>query len=261
MKRQVAVGVVVSVLLSCASAARADLMTIGTAQFEKDGPAYNLIYEDTQDLVWLDYTRAKNLRQNQVNWAASLNSSGTLTYTLDSAYSVNWDDTVWRLPTTDESKANLSGGAGYAGPNGTGYHNYAHGYNMTNSEMGSLFYESLDNLGVRATDGTYRSSGYGLLNVGLFENMVTPTGPTDIVFYWSSSKYSLDLSQAWGFNFTVGALTHSAAEGWGYGIAVRSADVSKVPDPDPPVVPIPSAALLGLLGLTTAIGRLRRTPR
>lgn len=260
MKRQVAVGVVVSVLLSCASAARADLMTIGTAQYA--GSVYNLIYEDTQNLVWLDYTRAKNSRQNQVNWAASLNNSGTLTYTLDSAYSVNWDGTVWRLPTTDESMAKLSGDvAGYAGPDATGYHNYARGHNMTNSEMGRLFYESLDNVAVRATDGTYRSSGYGLLNVGLFENLVKPTGPIDIVFYWSSTKYSLDTTKAWGFNFTVGALTRSAVANLGYGIAVRSANVSKVPDPDPPVVPIPSAALLGLLGLTTAIGRLRRTPR
>jgi hypothetical protein len=236
-------------------------MTIGTATYA--GSVYNLIYEDTQDLVWLDYTRAKNSWQNQVDWAASLNTSGTLTYNLDSAYSVDWNDTVWRLPATDESIAYLPGDvAGFAGPDATGYHNYAKGYNMTNSEMGRLFDESLDNLALRTTDGTYRDTGsYGLLNVGLFQNLVQPTTADPIVYYWSSTRYSLDSNQAWGFNFTLGALTHSSVEGWAYGIAVRSATVSKVPDPDPPVAPVPGAALLGLLGLTTAIGRIRRTAR
>ena len=44
---------------------------------------YNLIYEDDQGLVWLDYTRDYDNWGNQVNWAAGLNDAGVLTYNLN----------------------------------------------------------------------------------------------------------------------------------------------------------------------------------
>jgi len=53
--------------------------------------------------------------QDQVDWASGLGSQ--LTVTLNPGYTsgVDWS-TGWRLPETDESKANLSGGYGWAEP-------------------------------------------------------------------------------------------------------------------------------------------------
>lgn len=106
--------------------------------------------------MWLDYTRDSDTWQNQMDWADGL--GGSLTIALDSLYSTDIDwSTGWRLPIYDESTVNLYGPwgtdvgdgnwFGWGGPDESGFHDYRSGYNMVNSELGHLYYESLGNLG------------------------------------------------------------------------------------------------------------------
>ncbi len=63
-------------LLATVGSANATLITIGTAQFNGTGTAYNLIWDDDhngQSRVWLDYTEPTNTWTNQKKWAAELN--------------------------------------------------------------------------------------------------------------------------------------------------------------------------------------------
>ena len=127
-------------------------------------------------ITWLDYTRGQDTWQNQVDWAAALGKS--LTVTLAPGYTTDGEWTTgWRLPELDESKADWSvrgwenhhpAGFGYEGPKEDGTYDYWYGYNMVNSEMGYLFYEMLGNKGYYATDGTNPQPGWGLINVNLF---------------------------------------------------------------------------------------------
>jgi hypothetical protein len=216
----------------------ASLTTIGTATY--GGQDYKLIYESDQQLVWLDYTKTADSWQNQLDWASTLGVSLSVTLNLGYTTNIDWS-TGWRLPVTDESKANLSGDFGWAGPDGTGYHNYLVGYNMVNSEMGKLYYESLGNKGLYATDGTNPQPGYGLLNKGDFENLQPDQ-------YWLGTEYSLDPSRAWRYNSNFGYQGQDNMGESFLALAVRPGEVSSIQSP----VPVPAAVWLfgsGLIGL------------
>ena len=225
----------------------AALTTIGTADY--DGGSYNLIYENDSingGLVWLDYTGTYDTSswQNQMNWAAGLGAQ--LTVNLDPMYTTTIDwDTGWRLPITDESKATQSGGFGWSGPDGSGNYDYWYGYNMVNSEMGHLFYESLGNKGYYATDGTHPQAGWGLTNTGDFDNFLADG-------YWSGTEYSPGTDGAWFFLFGYGDQYGVGKHNSGYALAVLPGDVS--------AVPIPGA--VWLLGSAMAgLGWLKRSRR
>ena len=150
---------VLTVLLGISGVANA-LTIIETANYL--GSDYNLIYEDDSiygGLVWLDYTKGSDTRQNQVDWASGLN--GALSVTLDPGYTstIEWS-TGWRLPSAGD--------------------NPQIEYNQNTSEMGHLYYVSLGNLGyfATATDTTYPQTGWGLQNTGPFSHLQDD-------FYWS----------------------------------------------------------------------------
>jgi len=191
MKKGLALLLTLILLAGFSGAAYAFLGKIGTANYL--GTDYNLIYEGElggSGLVWFDYTRGRDTWHNQVSWAIGLGFADTQ-ITIDPGYktTIDWSK-GWRLPETDESKANLNGGYGYAGPDETGYHNYLWGWNMVNSEMGHLFYESLGNKGYLAKDGTGAQPGWGLTNTGDFEHLLAEE-------YWSGTEFSVNPGDWW----------------------------------------------------------------
>ncbi len=178
--KEVCVLFMVTVLLVFSVAANAALTTIGTAKFPGWGYySVNLIYDDDQDLVWLDYTWGSANWQSMVVWAAGVGEDITVTlydgYTTD----ISWN-TGWRLPSTDESVVNFFVGGGYAGPDVEGNYDYHYGYNMVNSEFGYLYYILLGNLGYTSPDGVNNQPGWGLVNKGDFINLQPE-------LYWSGT--------------------------------------------------------------------------
>lgn len=221
-------------LLLMSGMAHATMVTIGTATY--NGTDYNLIWDDDNNgnsVVWLDYTNTVTTWANQVAWAGNLDSA--LTYNIDAQYSVTYDDTVWRLPSTVDGVYTYE----YDGTTTAGY-------NITTSEMGHLYYEELGNLGVYDTSGSFQS-GYGLTNTGDFENLVAD-------WYWSGTEYAFNTSGAWGFSMYIGLQNYGIKTGGGYGLAVRSGQVSVSTAPEEPgTVPEPTTFLLfglGILGIT-----------
>ncbi len=220
-------------LLLATGPANATLITIGTATY--GGSDYNLIWDDDNNgnsVIWLDYTHSKANWANQVDWASGLDAS--LTYNIDSAYSVTWDDAAWRLPTTVDGTYQY----GYDGTTTAGY-------NITTSEMGHLYYEELGNLGVFNTSGNVQS-GYGLTNTGDFDNLVAS-------WYWSGTEYANNPVHAWNFFMDGGSQFTNFKNGDDYGLAVRSGQVSAV---DP--IPEPCTMLLLSMGLVSLAGYGRK---
>lgn len=212
--------------------ANAALTTIGTAQFDGSGPAYNLVWDDDNNgnsVVWLDYTNTPETWGNQNAWAAGLN----LTYNIDSAYNISWDDSAWRLPSTVD-------GNNIYGYDGT----TPMGFNITTSEMGHLFYYELGNLGQYDTSGNYQA-GSGLRNTGDFENLMAS-------WFWSGTENGFYPGYSWKFKIGQGAQSIQVSDTYfANGIAIRTAQVTTA-------VPLPCAALLLGSGLAGLLGLRRK---
>jgi len=214
MRKKLLAGLVlVLFVFGLTGTAGASLVTIGTATY--GGADYKLIWDNDNNgnsIVWLDYTNAGADWSTQTTWAAGLN--GNLTYHIDATYTVTWDS-AWRLPdTVDGVYADGCDG------NTTG------GYNITSSEMGHLFYDELGNLGYRKYNGTscQYQSGYGLNNTGDFDNLTTH-------WYWSDTEYASDTDKAWNFAMEYGGQHTNDKGDTGWGLAVRSGQISSVPIP------------------------------
>jgi len=222
---------VTCLLFAFSGVADAALNDLGFGAIVGDGQ-YKLVYDDVLDITWLDFThtQAGGTWSNQMNWAADLE--------------VEYNGQVfsdWRLPIIDASIP-VGTGYGYVGPNGDGSYSYLYGYNMTNSELGHLFYESLSNDGYRATDFSINNP-YGLTNTGLFNNLENAR-------YWLGTEESA--TEAWVFGLNYGYLQIIGKDpDTLYAIAVHPGDIAASP------VPVPGAMLLlgsGLIG----IGGIRR---
>jgi hypothetical protein len=196
--------------------ANADLTVIGTATYQ--GNEYNLIYEDDQELVWLDYSFPNNRWPQQMQTISALNDPGVLTLSLNPDIKVSWKGD-WRLPATLD------------GPRKNGYDgSTTAGFNIATSEMGHLFYTSLGNPGYYDTKGNPRpgwgkpkdQQTWGLKNTGPFENLRHDN-------YWSSTEYGAYPEQhAWDFNTYFGAQDCESFKGsYSFsGLAVRSGKVA-----------------------------------
>lgn len=189
-------------------------MMMGMPGGESGAREYNLIYEDDQGLIWLDYTNSRTSWFSQVEWAAGLNAQGALTIKLDKGVSVIWEGD-WRLPKSVDSGRTF----GYDGTTTAGF-------NITSSELGHLFYKALGNQGYYDTrgnqrEGWYPDSTWGLHNKGIFANL-------QVGNYWSGTEYSPLKTHAWGFSTAFGEQSCTSFKGsYPYmGIAVREGRVT-----------------------------------
>lgn len=196
-----------------------------------------------EDLVWLDYTHSVDTWVNQVTWASGLGSS--LTVTLNSGYTTNIDWTTgWRLPDTVDG----TWVGGHEGdPNNDGDYSYTYGWNLANSEMGHLFYTELGNTGYQNINGSWNTyppaPDYFLQNTGDFETLIA-------FWYWSGTEYADNPGYAWRFIMNNGCQNYDSKGSYGYGLAVRSGQVSAAdPIPEPATMLLFSTGLAGLAAL------------
>ena len=200
------------VLFGMAGMVDAALTTIGTATY--NGSDYKLIWDNDNNgnsVIWLDYSNTQGPWSAQVAWAAGLDAA--LTYHIDAAYKVAWDDADWRLPVTVD------------GPYKYGYDgSTTAGYNITSSEMGHLYYDELGNLGYLDPAGNSQA-GFGLQHTGDFDNL------TDESWWWSGTENAADPVRAWAIYMPHGFQSYLVKSGSGVGLAVRSGQVSAVPVP------------------------------
>ena len=224
MKRVITMMVAIVMALGVAVQSEADLQTIGTATYM--GGDYNLIYDNDDDLVWLDYTVATTLPWASLDsWASGL--GGSLTYNLNAGHSMTWSETDWRLPATVD------------GPRVYGYDGTTTaGYNITSSELGHLYYSELGNLGYVSTDNDWPQPGYGLENTGDFSNLKSGG-------YWSGTEYSSDTSKAWFFDTSSGVQDSATKTLSKRGMAVRSGQLAVVPEPVSVILFLIGGATLG----------------
>lgn len=241
MKNKLLAGLVGGMmLLGLVGRAEATLTTIGTATYGSS--EYKLIWDENNNgnsVIWLDYSNAPDVWDNQLNWAKSLNAGGVLSYALAANYSISWGNNSWRLPTTVDGVYQF----GYEGTTTAGY-------NITTSEMGHLFYTELGNHGLRNTDGSYNSYSppdYFLTNVGDFNNLQGD-------HYWSGTEFYTGLpgAAAWNFTMRAGVQENAGEYGGGYGLAVRSGQV--ITSGGTESVPEPDAILLLGSGLICLVG-------
>ena len=166
-----------------------------------------LIYDDVLNVTWLqdtNYAKTSGYDDDgSMNWYDAIEWVGQLEYS-------GYDD--WRLPATVDGPVQ----PGYDGTTTAGY-------NITNSEMGYMFYVELGNLGFTSTDGIAPQLGYGLTNAGPFLNLQSGTFDD----YWSGTEYSLAPVSAWNFRMGQGRqhLSYKTSDDYRYAWAVRDGDV------------------------------------
>lgn len=225
-------------ILGCYVQAQAEPIVIGSASYDSNSDGtrenYNLMWTKNSpfgSIVWLDYS-PYGTWENQGLWAIGLNIAGILIYNINPIYSVTWSGD-WRLPSTVD-------GVRVHGYDGT----TTAGYNITSSEMGHLFYVELGNKGEYDTSGNYLGAGNCLTHTGEFKNLIAHT-------YWSGTEYTYDAvpNNVWALNFDSGSqdVINEGLSEFTYALAVRTVDVTAVPEPA--TMLLLGTGLLGLIGL------------
>jgi hypothetical protein len=207
MKQLLSFLFVVILVLGFSLQTHAELFNRGT-----DSLGNRLIYDNDLNITWYDYSNPETTWQNHLNWASAL--------------TVNFGETIyddWRLPTTVDGPWVL----GYDGTTTAGW-------NITNSEMGHLFYAELGNKGAYDTSGNFTGSTmfcsgnvpYCLTNTGDFQNLL-------LDMYRSGTESAANSDYAWFLDFRDGMQDSRLDKLYccANAIAVHPGDVTVVPEP------------------------------
>jgi hypothetical protein len=227
MKKLMTVCLAVTMILAVSGVANAALAVIGTAT--DSAGSYNMVWEnddtDGTSLVWLDMTTS-NTWQGAMDWAAGLDS--TMTYNVDPGYSVAFSDTQWRLPECEDRITTLGMAYGTAPGNthsfgyyipGEAEHLYRSGGLTTFENLNTTY---IGNWLATTTDYPMRD------DTGLFNSPDSDPG----AYYYNIGNGNLALQR----------LDPRFGNPSKYTLAVRSADITVVPEPA-------TMCLLGLGGL------------
>ena len=233
MMKQKLIGIFVGLILlgmsGMAGVSQAALVKIGQG-IHWDGingvTTSNLIWDTDTDLngdslIWLDYSAPQKSWGDQKFWAQGIN---TMVITLDSGYTVAWGTTSWRMPDAHNQDG--------SGPD--------YGHNVTDSEMGHLFYDELGFSSNRDWNSTSVTDSE--LNASEFNNLIAS-------WYWSGTEYASYQDGAWYFSMLYGLQSYDSKFNTGYGFAVRSGQVSTVPVPG--TIVLLASGLLGLVTVRT----------
>ncbi len=208
MRKLFVITAIIVMVLGFSLKLHASLLNRGT-----DSLGNQLIYDSDFNITWYDYTYSYT-NYSQTSWDNALSWADSLTVTLNG---IVYDD--WRLPTIIINQDPPT--YGYDGT-------HTYGFNITNSEMGHLFYSELENKAYYATDGNYPQPGWGLTNTGDFQHLYA-------TFYYTNTTYYYNVWSAVYQSFSNGE-QYAAAKlflgGTGvYAMAVLDGDVSTVPIP------------------------------
>ena len=200
-------------------------------------------FDSALNITWLadaDYAKTSGYDANGLMhfteakvWAAQLNLGGT---------------SGWRLPKI--SDPTLPCEIKWSTPN-CGYNPEA-----GSSEMASMFFDTLGNIGSRDSVGGWRPGtpgiDYGMVNTGPFKNLQNGS-------YWFDTPYQFDYyDDAWHFDFKEGYQSFLIKEYDFHSWAVHDGDVGR----PTATVPEPQGMLLALIGLATlALSRPFSNPR
>lgn len=196
---------------------------------------FEAYYDTDLDITWL-----ANASLGNMSWDAAR----TFVQSLD-VYGVSG----WRLPDVKPVSGSgfTCGEISYEGSMDCGY-------NITSSELGHLYYVTLNNKGYYDISGNWQS-GYGMVNTGPFSNVVQSS-------YWSETASTPDANLGWGLGWGFdpsdgGQYYGLYDQGDGFAVwAVHPGDVAAVPEPQAYAI-----LLAGLGALAVAVQRRRRSDR
>lgn len=220
MKSRLLTGIALFFLvLGITGVSQAALNTIGAAYC--GGSFFGLIYDDDQNLVWLNYTNPYNTWMAQMDWIGDLNSDGALRYAWFPEYAdFTWDG-EWRLPSAGENPQS--------------------GSNQTTTEMGHLFYIGLGIKDWNGRQGNFVTSAE--LNSSEFKNTLV------LGKYWTDTRHKTTFTNgAYVFNMHTGEQNNLSIYSDAFGLAVRSGHFSSVPVPG--TILLLASGLMGLAGFS-----------
>lgn len=223
--------------LVCSVAAA--LLLAGHAQAALNDRGGGLIYDDVQDITWLqdaNYAMTSGYAPDgRMSWDEQIAWAANLSY-FDSIRGTTYTD--WRLPAVNDL-----GSPGCSGSIATADNDCGSKPAPASSELAHLYYVSLGNLGSPDV-------GYGISNSGPFINLEGHEG------YWFGNEFPpLPTDQAWAFGSSDGHQDNHAKSVALNAWAVRAGDVLAAPIPEPATY---ATMVAGLLVVGAVVRRRRR---